>query len=492
MDRPPFPGDAPGVRVSAPGSASPTEDVGPRVARSRAVRVRLRRRVRALGRWVAHHPPARATALGYALYCLIGWALLCLPFAHRAGDATALDHLFTAVSAVSTTGLTTVSASGAYTPFGQGIVLVLIQLGGLGYMTLGSFVMLRRTARLPAARAGVAATVFALPEGHSVPSLVRAAVGFTLAFELVGVALLYPVFVGAGVPDPLWSAVFHAVSAFCTAGFSLWDDSLTGFRDHLGVSAVVGALSYLGAFGFIVCLDLWRVVRRARRQVTLTTKVILSSTALLTLGGTLALFVGEPTLAEAPVGDRLLAAWFQTMSALTTVGFNSVPVGALSKATLLVLTVLMVVGASPSGTGGGLKCTTFSALFGVMRSALRGEQVVRFWGHVVPDRRVWTAAATLSYYLASLVVGLYLLERCEPGRHAEQLLFEVASALGTVGLSTGITADLSAPGKAVLVALMFCGRLGPLVLGVALFPRAANGAGADAAGADLGPADLVT
>jgi trk system potassium uptake protein TrkH len=165
-----------------------------------------------------------------------------------------------------------------------------------------------------------------------------------------------------------------------------------------------------------------------------------------------------------------MAAFFQAMTAITTVGFNTIPVGQLSKASVLLVILLMVIGSSPSGTGGGLKCTTFSALIGVMFSAARGEREVRFWGRPIPIERIWTATATLGFYLAALVTGTWLLELTEASPF-DQNLFEAASALGTVGLSRGITSALSTLGKVTVILLMFCGRLGPLTFGMAFLGR---------------------
>jgi trk system potassium uptake protein TrkH len=204
------------------------------------------------------------------------------------------------------------------------------------------------------------------------------------------------------------------------------------------------------------------------RQMTLTSKIILWSTFWLSVAGTLLLFLGEPSIQAKPLEERLMAAFFQAMTAMTTVGFNTIGIGALSKASVLLIVLLMVIGSSPSGTGGGLKCTTFSAFLGVMRSAMRGEQEVRFWNRPIPPERVWTAVGSAGFYLSALVVGTYLLEMTQSSPF-DQNLFEAASALGTVGLSMGVTQSLTALGKVIVIMLMFCGRLGPLTFGMAVF-----------------------
>jgi trk system potassium uptake protein TrkH len=204
------------------------------------------------------------------------------------------------------------------------------------------------------------------------------------------------------------------------------------------------------------------------RQVTLTSKIILWSSLWLSVGGTLLIFVNEPSMEGKTIEQGLVDSFYQAMTAMTTVGFNTVSIGQLSNGTLLVLMVLMIIGASPSGTGGGLKSTTTTAIFGVMRSVLHGIEVVRFWGRPIPLGRIRTATASLGFYLAILLLGTYLLEITQQVKF-EQNLFEALSALGTVGLSTGITSSLNNIGKLIVIFLMFSGRLGPLTFGMALF-----------------------
>jgi trk system potassium uptake protein TrkH len=414
--------------------------------------------------------PAKLVILGYLSYAALGWIALCIPLAQRGAGVSALDNLFISASALSTTGLATISIADNYSLFGQIVILLSIQAGGIGYMTFGSFLILSRTSGLPATRTRVGRTVFSLPESFRIDKFIRSVVAFTLLIELAGVAALYPILRGEGVPSPLWSAIFHSISAFCTAGFSLYNSSFEAYVGSFWLNLTIGVLSYLGAIGFIVCVDCTRVLTGEIRRITLTSKIILWSTFWLSVGGAMLLFLTDPALRSLPVDQRLMASAFQSMSALTTVGFDTVGISQLSHASMLVLIVLMIVGASPSGTGGGLKCTTFSALIGVMLSAVRGDAQVRFWGRIVPLERIWTAVASLGYYLAMLLLGIFLLEITETAEF-EQNLFEAVSALGTVGLSTGITPSLTSLGKLIVIFLMFCGRVGPLTFGIALFFR---------------------
>lgn len=422
-----------------------------------------------LAKRIAELHPAKIVMLGYLSYILIGWFLLCLPFT-QSQRVSALDNLFISTSAVSTTGLTTVSVSDHYNLFGQGVILLLIQLGGLGYMTLGSFVILSQKTELSSVRADVGQVVFSLPASFRIDKFIRSVILFTLLIEAVGAVILFFIFSRHEVPRPVWSAVFHSISAFCTAGFSLYNTSFEHFKGDFWLNSTIASLSYLGAIGFIVCVDVWRMFKGKIKSITLTSKIILWTTFCLSLSGTMLLFLAEPSIRGLSPDKRLLAAFFQAMTSITTVGFNTINIGGISKASLLIVIVLMVIGASPSGTGGGLKSTTFTAILGVMKSAIVGRKDVRFWGNIIPIERILTAVASFGFYLAILVLGVFLLELTE-NFSFESNLFEAASALGTVGLSTGVTGDISALGRVIVILLMFCGRLGPLTFSMALFLR---------------------
>jgi len=412
--------------------------------------------------------PVRVVALGYLTYIAIGWVFLTLPFSHATGKVSALQALFTSTSAVSTTGLVTASTGNDFSLFGQFVILALIQLGGIGYMTFGSFVILSRSESLPERRQRIGKTVFSMPREFRVDKFIRSVIVFTVATETVGALALFWAFRRAGIADPAWSSIFHSVSAFCTAGFSLYDSSFEQLRGNVAVNVVLGVLSYLGAIGFIVFVDGWRRFTGKTPRLTLTSRIILMTTAWLSLAAVALFFVAEPTIRPLPPHERLLAAGFQVMTSITTVGFNTIPIGSLSQASLFLIIMLMIVGASPAGTGGGLKTTTFTAVFGVIKSSLLGRRKVTFWGKEIPQERIRVAIAGAGFYAGALILGCYLLALTE-SLPFEGLLFETASALGTVGLSTGITSLLSPIGKLVLIWLMFIGRIGPMAFGIALF-----------------------
>ena len=421
---------------------------------------------------------------GYLACVAVGWTLLSIPAASAVPGVSPLDHLFTATSAVSTTGLATVGTPATYSLFGEVVILLLIQIGGIGYMSLGSFIVLSRGRRMSQARQRMLSADFSMPRAFQLDEFIRGVVVFTLVAETLGALALWALFADAGVENALYQAVFHSISAFCTAGFSLFDNSLESFTGNVGVNAVVSVLAILGAVGFIVAVDLWRVVAGRQRRLTTTSRIILRLTAVLIVAGTLGIYLIEPTEFAPTPALRLMASFFQAMTAMTTVGFNTVPIGGLVPGALFVTILLMVVGASPSGTGGGVKTTTVSAVFAVARSVLRGETEVTSGGRRIPTDRVFAAVASFAFYVAVLTGGLFVLTMTEAAPF-ETLLFEATSALGTVGLSMGVTGDLTALGKLAIILLMFAGRLGPLSFGSALFLRTPHAAPAEPEEADI-------
>ncbi len=412
--------------------------------------------------------PLKILVFGYIFYIFIGWAALSLPFCQIGAGVPAIDNLFSAASAVSTTGLATVSTPGSYTFWGQLVLLLLFQLGGLGYMTFGSFVLMghHRPSRL---QKNVASASFALPNNSRIGIFLRRVVVFSAIVELNGIAILTPLFAAERVENPVWAAVFHSVSAFCTAGFSTFPSSLEPFRDNWAINLVISVLSILGAVGFLVMSDLWKSLKKLR-ALSLTSRVILRATFWGLILGTLMIFLIDPSIGALPLSERLAASWFQSVTALTTVGYNTHPIGQIGPAAMLIMVILMIVGASPSGTGGGVKSTTVATALAVLWSSLKGRSCPALLGKALPQARILSAFSALSFYLLFFLAGTTALLLVES--HAFQdLVFESASALGTVGLSRGITGDLTDAGKLIISFLMFIGRLGPLTFGLALMQR---------------------
>ena len=407
---------------------------------------------------------------GFLLYTLLGAALLSLPIFHRV-DISLLDNLFISTSAVSTTGLVTISVSDSYNLAGQLIVMLLIQLGGIGYMTLTTYYLLFTTKRLTHWHSRVIGAEFTLPNTIRTDDFIRSVIVFTLAMETLGAVAFYISFSQSGMGNlqAVWFSIFHSVSTFCTAGFGLYNDSFESYSDNLFINSIISVLAIAGSLGFIVVTDVWYKITDKSSQISFTTKIVTYGFLVLLVMGTLLIYLTEPWAGETASG-AVMKSFFQAMTAMTTVGFNTVPIGGLSLSILLLITFLMYVGASPSGTAGGMKITTLTAMIAVLKSRLLGQKDISFLVRTIPAERIYVATSTFILYTSLIFLFTFLLTYTEEVSF-EKILFEVASALGTVGLSTGITADLSAAGKVLVILLMFIGRVGVLTFGFALLHR---------------------
>ncbi len=405
--------------------------------------------------------------LGFTLYLLIGFALLLLPICHR-HSISLLDNLFTAVSAVSTTGLTTVSVNQSYNFFGQFVIVFLIQVGGIGYMTLTTYYLIFTTKQITKWHHRILGCEFSIPSSIKIHDFIKSVIVFTLIMEVLGILFLYPFFSNTGLDqwDALWFAIFHSISSFCTAGFSLYDNSFESFSNHYYINIVLSILSILGSLGFIVVTDIWYRITKKTYKLSFTTKIIFYGFASLLTFGTLIIYFSEPSLvANSQIG--FMEVFFQAMTAMTTVGFNTVPILQLKLPILLLIIFLMYIGASPSGTAGGLKITTLTAMIAIVKSHLFGEKKVTFLNKIIPYERLYVATSTFILYTSIIFLFTFLLSYTEK-LPFEDILFEVASALGTVGLSIGISAGLSWLGKIMVIFLMFIGRVGVLTFGFSL------------------------
>ena len=388
---------------------------------------------------------------------------------------TLLDALFTATSALCVTGLTVVDTASAWSTLGQTLIMLLIQAGGLGIVTLGTLVALALGRRVGfQERLRTAAQVSAFEPG-GVLRLVRTIFLLSLGFETLGALLLYPTF--AALHGPRWGAFyafFHSVSAFNNAGFALYPDNLTRFALDPTVNLVVAGLFIVGGLGFIVHLNVWARLRRGRRfPLTLHSKIVLLTTAVLCLAGTLAVVGFEwrnpLTLGELSLGDKLLVGFFQGVSPRTA-GFNTLDYSTLSEPTLLVTMLLMFVGGSPASTAGGIKTVTFFVLVASAWSMVRGRGELTLFGRRLAMATVVKAGSVALVSTGIVLSALLLMNVTQPLTLLE-VVFETFSAFGTVGLSMNATADLNPFGRLLEVALMYLGRIGPLTFAVALVQR---------------------
>jgi trk system potassium uptake protein TrkH len=405
---------------------------------------------------------------GFFLYTIVGFLLLSLPFFHET-DVTFLDNLFISTSAISTTGLVTISVSDSYNFFGEFIVMILFQLGGIGYMTLTTYFLLFTTNKITKWHTRIIGTEFTMPQSIKIYDFIKSVIFFTIIMESLGAFAFYIAFTQSGMSgfEAVWYSVFHSVSAFCTAGFGLFNDSFVGFQDNTLVNSIISVLAISGSLGFIVITDLWYRISGKSMSISFTTKIIVYGFLILLTTGTLFIYLSEPTIGDS---SSLMKSFFQSMTAMTTVGFNTIPTGELALPMLILVIFLMYVGASPSGTAGGLKITTLTAMLSVLKSRLFGEKKITFLNRIIPFERLYVATSTFMLYTSLIFVFTFLLSFTEV-LPFEKILFEVASALGTVGLSTGITGELTSIGKLLIIILMFVGRVGVLTFGFALLSR---------------------
>ena len=298
---------------------------------------------------------------GFFLYTLTGFVLLSIPLCHRQ-SISVLDNLFIATSAISTTGLVTVSIYDSYNLYGQIIIMALFQIGGIGYMTLTTYYLLFTTNRITRWHNELMGAEFSLPKTIKISDFIRSVVIFTIIMEILGAVAFYIGFTQSGMSsgEAVWSSIFHSVSAFCTAGFSLFNDGFVGYSDHVLINMTIAVLAIAGSLGFIVITDIWYRLRQKTNELSFTTKIIIYGFILLLTLGTALIYSLESTVHGTE--DAFMKSFFQAMSAMTTVGFNTIPTGELSLAVLLFITFLMYLGASPSGTAGGLKITTLTVV----------------------------------------------------------------------------------------------------------------------------------
>jgi trk system potassium uptake protein TrkH len=408
----------------------------------------------------------KTVLVSYLLYVLVSWIVLQLPICHIQ-NISALDNLFTAISATSTTGLATVDIGTTYSFLGQLIILLIVQAGGIGYMTLNTFIVLSTASKLSSCKKNWISATFSLPPEFNIRQFLVHSVLFTLFCELVGALYLSVFFFQKGIEHYVWNGVFHSVSAFCTAGLSLFSDSFTNFRGDFGVNFGLFTLSILGAVGFITWLDLYKRLTKRTAKLIFTTKVILWVTLGFLVLGTFTFMLSENRSLSGPLYEQVLSSFFQVMTASTTVGFHTIDIGTLKPFSVFLLIFLMIFGASPSGTGGGLKSTAFTALIGLVKSAFKRDAVVSIWKRTIPARRVYLASVIFLYYASLLMLSVCILVALEK-KSFVALVFEVASAVGTVGLSMGITSSLSEAGKILISMLMFMGKIGILTFGIAI------------------------
>ncbi len=425
--------------------------------------------------------PGRISILGYALLIAAGTVLLLLPVSTAAGHMRLVDALFTASSAVCVTGLTVVDTSGTFTLFGKIIIILLIQTGGIGIMVLSTIFLLSIGRKVSMTGRILIRDTYSFTEGKGVLSLVKDVFVFTLIIELAGAAVMFPRFYASHpIGEAVFYSVFHSVSAFCNAGFSLFPDSFTGFYNDWLINLDICALIILGGIGFVVLTEIkqkFSFSRRCWSYFSLHTKLVLSSTLVLLIISTAIVFLLEwsNTLSEMTLPQRVLASFFQAVNTRTA-GFNTIQIGDLTNEALFIMIILMFIGTAPGSCGGGVKVTTFSSLIILGVSRFSGHEHPHVFKRRISEESISKAVSLVMVSILVIVLGVILLQQVEIGEVSHrftrgsflELMFETVSAFGTVGLSTGITPGFSAAGKLIIAIMMFIGRLGPLVIAIAV------------------------
>lgn len=409
---------------------------------------------------------AQIIILGFAGIILFGSMLLMLPFATKSGQgASFMEALFTATSAVCVTGLIVQDTATYWSLFGQVVILLLIQVGGMGVVTVAVSITMASGKKISLRQRSIMQDSVAAPKLGGIVRFTGFILKMTLLFELTGAVLMAPVFIGEmGFGKGLWYAVFHSISAFCNAGFDLMGSrtpysSLTYYVSHPVINLVIMSLIVIGGIGFLTWEDIGKNgihIKRYRMQ----SKVIITTTLILICIPALYFFFFE--FSQMELGSRILGSLFQSVTPRTA-GFNTVDLTLITETGIGIMIILMIIGGSPGSTAGGMKTTTFAVLTSTAVAVFRRRKHTHFFGRRVEEETVREAATILTMYLTLFLTGAFVMSRIE-GIPLLTCLFETASAIGTVGLTLGITPGLSGISRLILIGLMYFGRVGGLTL----------------------------
>lgn len=421
--------------------------------------------------------PYQILALGFAGLIVAGALLLMTPMTSATGQGLSfIDALFTATSAVCVTGLVVVDTGTYFSIFGQMVIIVLIQAGALGIMTMATLMALIMRRKIQLRERLIMQEALNQMTVAGVVRLTQYIIFATFFLEFIGGTILaihwYSDLGSTGIYYGYW----HAVSAFCNAGFDLFGSSLTSYVDDITINLTVTSLIILGGLGFTVIFDVWN--NRRWKKLSLHTKLVLITTLVLLIFGTVVILLLEmnnsETLGELSWKGKILASYFQSV-APRTAGYNTVDIGKMQDATLFFTIILMFIGASPASTGGGVKTTTFGVMIAAIWALITGKHDAEMFRRRINQNIIYKAF-TVFFIAATLVIIVTMMMSISEEFSFLRILFEVVSAFGTVGLSTGITSSLTVHGKLWLIITMFAGRIGPVTFVLALALRSRKGA----------------
>jgi len=421
--------------------------------------------------------PAQFLVLGYLFVITIGTFLLMLPQASTTrGSIGFLTALFTATSATCVTGLIVVNTSTAFTVFGQVVIMALIQVGGLGIMTMSTLIALILGKKISLKERILIQEDLNQFKISGLLRLIQYVIALTLTIQGIGAIFLFiRLRYDYSIFRSIYFSIFHAISAFNNAGFDLFGTSLEGYFGDPIINLTIISLIVLGGLGFAVIVELlgWE----GKKKFSLQTKLVLTVTGLLTIVSFAIIFVLETgnlnTIADASLGDKIISSFFLSITPRTA-GFNTIPTGSLRSTTLFFIVIAMFIGASPGSTGGGIKTTTFGLIVVTAFNKIKNKKDIEFYKRRVDYEVVFKALTIILLALMIVLLMTFILTITEDGQFLE-ILFEVVSAFGTVGLSTGITGELTSIGRVLIIITMFLGRVGPLTLALALGQKVKHG-----------------
>jgi trk system potassium uptake protein TrkH len=414
--------------------------------------------------------PAQFLAVSFFVVIGVGTGILLLPISTQSGHISLVDALFRATSSVCVTGLTVQDTSSYFTPFGQIINMVLFQLGGLGIMTFSTLILLVAGRKITIKERIIIQQGYHPSSPHDVKTLIKNIFIYALGMEAIGACLLF-LHWRREFPfgrDILYS-IYHSISAFCNAGFSLFSDSFEAFRNDTWINITLVFLILLGGIGFLVLQEgkdvFWAKLKRKRTRLSLHSKIVLTFTSFLIAVPFFVLLMVEwnRSLQNFSFQEKILSSLFQVVTARTA-GFNTLNLTFLSFPSLMLLILLMFIGASPGSTGGGIKTSTFGVIFAFLKSKITARESVNIFYRTLPLEMIMRAFTVVTLSFSVVFFSVFIISLAQPEFQMKSVIFEVFSAFGTVGLSLGITPQLNTLSKIVIIFTMYIGRIGPLTL----------------------------
>ena len=417
--------------------------------------------------------PYMTILLSFMVVTILGGILLSLPISMRDGKSVKLiDGFFIATSAICVTGLSSIDIGSVYNIFGQMVILVLIQLGGLGVITFTSVIIIMISKKIGYYTKKIVQEDINIDTTFKIEEYVKKVIFSVIIIEFIGTVILFFEFIKKfGFLKAVYYSFFHSVSAFCNAGFSLFSDNLYGFKNSFIINMTIPLLIFLGGIGFSTILNCYNVLRKKEKRLTSTTKLSIKISIFLVIIGMIAMLILEysnkSTIGNLSFGQKLEASFFQCVTTRTA-GFNTISILGLKRSTSLLFVILMFIGASPGSTGGGIKTTTIGLIILGTLATLKNKDTIEYDKRSVSWRIYSKAITVLFISLIYTTICVFLLILFERNKNLLDLVFEVFSAFGTVGLSRNLTPSLADISKFILIVTMFVGRVGPLTIALAL------------------------